>query len=71
LYRDGAGIGLTHAWPGPGGFLAALTANDVRPAAYAPDDVLTPPIKGVTPDNHLMPVNATRDDEAIGLVTGA
>jgi sulfopyruvate decarboxylase TPP-binding subunit len=33
--------------------------------------VLTPLIKGVNADNYFMPVTATREDEAIGMVTGA
>jgi sulfopyruvate decarboxylase TPP-binding subunit len=52
-------------------FLAALKANDVRLVAYVPDNVLTPLINGVTSDNYFMPVNATREDEAVGMVTGA
>jgi sulfopyruvate decarboxylase TPP-binding subunit len=51
--------------------LATLKANDVRLAAYVPDNVLTPLIKGVTSDNYFLPVNATREDEAIGVLTGA
>jgi sulfopyruvate decarboxylase alpha subunit len=51
--------------------LAALKANDVRLAAYVPDNVLTPLIKGVTSDNYFLPVNATREDEAIGVLAGA
>jgi sulfopyruvate decarboxylase alpha subunit len=52
-------------------FLAALKANDVRLVAYVPDNVLTPLIAGVTSDNYFMPVNATREDEAVGMVAGA
>jgi sulfopyruvate decarboxylase TPP-binding subunit len=37
----------------------------------SPDNVLTPLIKGVISDNYFMPVGATREDEAIGAVTGA
>ncbi len=37
----------------------------------APDNVLTPLIEGATADNHFMSVVATREDEALGLVTGA
>jgi sulfopyruvate decarboxylase TPP-binding subunit len=37
----------------------------------SPDNVLTPLIQGVTSDNYFMPVGATREDEAIGAVTGA
>jgi sulfopyruvate decarboxylase alpha subunit len=52
-------------------FLAALKDNDVRLVGYVPDNVLTPLIKGVTADNYFMSVNATREDEAIGMVAGA
>jgi sulfopyruvate decarboxylase alpha subunit len=52
-------------------FLAALKDNDVRLVGYVPDNVLTPLIKGVTTDNYFMSVNATREDEAIGMVAGA
>src|SRR5258708_31961755 len=52
-------------------FLAALKDNDIRLVSYVPDNVLTPLIKGVTADNYFMPVNATREDEALGIVTGA
>jgi len=52
-------------------FLKALKDNDVRLVAYVPDNVLTPLIAGVTSDNYFMPVCATREDEAIGLVAGA
>ena len=52
-------------------FLALLKDNDIRLIGYVPDNVLTPLIKGVTTDNYFMPVGATREDEAIGTVTGA
>jgi sulfopyruvate decarboxylase TPP-binding subunit len=52
-------------------FLAALKDNDVRLVTYVPDNVLTPLITGVTSDNYFMSANATREDEAIGMVTGA
>jgi len=51
--------------------LAALKKNDVRLVAYVPDNVLAPLIKEVTDDNDFVPVGATREDEAIGTVTGA
>jgi sulfopyruvate decarboxylase alpha subunit len=51
--------------------LKALKDNDVRLVTYVPDNVLTPLIKGVTSDNYFMSANATREDEAIGMVTGA
>jgi sulfopyruvate decarboxylase TPP-binding subunit len=52
-------------------FLKSLKDNDVRLVTYVPDNVLTPLIKGVTSDNYFMSANATREDEAIGMVTGA
>ena len=52
-------------------FLGILKDNDVRLVSYVPDNVLTPLITGVTADNYFLPVNATREDEAIGTVTGA
>ncbi len=52
-------------------FLRLLKDNDVRLVAYVPDNVLTPLIKGVTADNYFLSVGATREDEAIGAVTGA
>jgi len=52
-------------------FLSLLKDNDIRLIGYVPDNVLTPLIEGVTTDNYFMPVNATREDEAVGTVTGA
>jgi sulfopyruvate decarboxylase alpha subunit len=52
-------------------FLGILKDNDVRLVSYVPDNVLTPLLKGVTTDNYFLPVGATREDEAIGTVTGA
>jgi sulfopyruvate decarboxylase TPP-binding subunit len=52
-------------------FLATLKDNDVRFVAYVPDNVLTPLIAGVTADNYFISVNATREDEALGMVAGA
>ena len=52
-------------------FLGILKDNDVRLITYVPDNVLTPLIKGVTADNYFLSVGATREDEAIGTVTGA
>ena len=49
-------------------FLDVLKKNDVRFISYVPDNVLTPLIKGVTSDNYFLPVNATREDEAIGVI---
>jgi len=51
-------------------FLGILKDNDVRLISYVPDNVLTPLLKGVTADNYFLSVGATREDEAIGTVTG-
>jgi sulfopyruvate decarboxylase alpha subunit len=51
--------------------LQTLKDNDVRLVTYVPDNVLTPLITGVTSDNYFMTVNATREDEAFGIVAGA
>jgi sulfopyruvate decarboxylase alpha subunit len=52
-------------------FLSILKDNDVRLITYVPDNVLTPLIKGVAADNYFLSVGATREDEAVGAVTGA
>ena len=52
-------------------FLGLLKDNDVRLISYVPDNVLTPLLNGVTADNYFLAVGATREDEAIGAVTGA
>jgi sulfopyruvate decarboxylase alpha subunit len=52
-------------------FLDVFKKNDVRFISYVPDNVLTPLIKGVTSDNYFISVNATREDEAMGIVCGA
>jgi len=51
--------------------LAILKENDVRLVSYVPDNVLTPLLAGVTADNYFLSLGATREDEAIGAVTGA
>jgi sulfopyruvate decarboxylase alpha subunit len=52
-------------------FLGILKDNDIRLISYVPDNVLTPLIAGVAADNYFHPLGATREDEAIGAVTGA
>jgi sulfopyruvate decarboxylase alpha subunit len=52
-------------------FLATLKDNDVRLVTYVPDNVLRPLIDGATSDNYFISVNATREDEAIGMIAGA
>src|SRR5436309_98016 len=51
-------------------FLQVLKDNDVRLVTYVPDNVLTPLIRGIHADNYFMPANATREDEAMGIVAG-
>ena len=50
---------------------ATMKANGVRLFTYVPDRVLTPLIKGVHEDPHFTAVAATREEEALGIVTGA
>lgn len=52
-------------------FLSILKDNDVRLVAYVPDNVLTPLLDGVAADNYFLAVGATREDEAVGTVSGA
>jgi sulfopyruvate decarboxylase TPP-binding subunit len=52
-------------------FLRSLKDNDVRLVTYVPDNVLTPLITGAAADNYFMSVGATREDEALGTLTGA
>lgn len=51
-------------------FLRTLKDNEVRLVSYVPDNVRSPPIAGAAADNYFMSVNATREDEALGLGTG-
>ena len=57
--------------PWADGILRMLKDNEVRLVTYVPDNVLTPLIGGAVADNYFMPVVATREDEAIGTLTGA
>ena len=50
---------------------ATLTANDVRLVTYVPDRVLTPLIKAVHADPFFTAFPAAREEEAVGIVTGA
>jgi sulfopyruvate decarboxylase TPP-binding subunit len=52
-------------------FLDTLKDNEVRLVTYVPDNVLTPLIAGAVSDNYFISVGATREDEALGLVSGA
>jgi sulfopyruvate decarboxylase alpha subunit len=51
--------------------LASLKENKVGFAAYVPDNILTPLIKGVTADADFVAVGGTREDEAVGAASGA
>jgi sulfopyruvate decarboxylase TPP-binding subunit len=49
----------------------ALKTNDVRLITYVPDRVLTPLIKAVHADSYFTAFATTREEEAVGIVTGA
>jgi sulfopyruvate decarboxylase alpha subunit len=51
--------------------LASLKANDVRLVAYVPDRVFTPLIESLHADSFFTTFPCTREEEAIGIVTGA
>jgi sulfopyruvate decarboxylase TPP-binding subunit len=51
--------------------LATLKANDVRLVVYVPDRVFTPLIKAIHDDSFFTTFAATREEEALGIVTGA
>ena len=51
--------------------LANLKSNDVRLITYVPDRVLTPLIKALHADPFFTTFATTREEEAIGVVTGA
>jgi sulfopyruvate decarboxylase alpha subunit len=51
--------------------LATLKANDVRLVVYVPDRVFTPLIKGFHADPFFNAFAATREEEALGIITGA
>ena len=51
--------------------LESLKANDVRLIVYVPDRVLTPLIKAIHADPFFTAFSCTREEEAIGIVTGA
>jgi sulfopyruvate decarboxylase alpha subunit len=50
---------------------ATLKANDVRLITYVPDRVLTPLIKAVHADPFFTAFATTREEEALGIVSGA
>jgi sulfopyruvate decarboxylase alpha subunit len=51
--------------------LATLKANDVKLAVYVPDRVLTPLIKALHADPFFTTFTCTREEEALGILTGA
>ena len=51
--------------------LESLKSNDVRLITYVPDRVLTPLIKALHADPFFTTFATTREEEAIGVVTGA
>jgi sulfopyruvate decarboxylase alpha subunit len=51
--------------------LATLKANDVKLIVYVPDRVFTPLIKALHADTFFTTFAATREEEAIGIITGA
>jgi len=51
--------------------LATLKSNDVKLVVYVPDRVFTPLIKALHDDTFFTTFAATREEEAIGIITGA
>jgi sulfopyruvate decarboxylase alpha subunit len=51
--------------------LATLKANDVKLIVYVPDRVFTPLIKALHADAFFTTFAATREEEALGIITGA
>ena len=51
--------------------LATLKANEVKLVVYVPDKVFTPLIKAIHADPYFIAFTATREEEAVGIVTGA
>ncbi len=51
--------------------LATLKANNVKLVVYVPDRVLTPLIKALHEDEFFTTFACTREEEALGIVTGA
>ena len=51
--------------------LATLKSNNVRLVVYVPDKVFTPLIKALHADPFFTTFAATREEEAIGIITGA
>ena len=51
--------------------LATLKANNVKLVVYVPDRVFTPLIKALHADTFFTTFAATREEEALGIITGA
>ena len=51
--------------------VASLKANDVRLTVYVPDSVLTPLIETLHADPFFTCFACTREEEAVGIVSGA
>jgi sulfopyruvate decarboxylase alpha subunit len=51
--------------------LATLKSNNVELVTYVPDRVFTPLIKALHADNFFTTFPCTREEEAVGIVTGA
>jgi len=51
--------------------LATLKANDVGLVVYVPDRVFTPLIKAIHADTFFTTFAATREEEALGIISGA
>ena len=49
----------------------ALKHNDVKLVAYVPDRVFTPLIKALHDDSYFTTFATTREEEALGIITGA
>jgi len=51
--------------------LRSLKQSEVKLITYVPDRVLTPLIKGIHADSYFTAFATTREEEAVGIVTGA
>jgi sulfopyruvate decarboxylase alpha subunit len=61
--------GDTTTWHGI--VLQSLKRNDIRLVPYVPDRVLTPLIKSLHADSYFTTFAASREEEAVGIVSGA
>jgi sulfopyruvate decarboxylase alpha subunit len=51
--------------------LQTLKSNEIKLVTYVPDRVLTPLIKAIHADPYFTAFTTTREEEAVGIVTGA